>query len=453
MKRYTLFQIIRNHVPGQLVIQLTDRCNATCPQCGMRVTQSFRRSTLPADDVKRIIDHAAQKGFRAISFTGGEPLLYLDMLVELIDYAGQAGIDHIRTGTNGFLFRRHRQPGFDARIRRVIEKLASTPLRNFWISIDSAVAAVHERMRGFPNVIAGIQKVLPIFHEHGIYPSANLGINRNIGGEPIRPLPHTRIVCDDHRQVFLNFKHAFRKFYRMAVTMGFTIVNACYPMSVDGEGEKQTELDAVYRANGRNDIVKFSNVEKALLFKALLETVPEFRSRIRIFSPRCSLYSLYRQQLGNQQAARYGCRGGIDFFFVNAGDGQTYPCGFRGNENLGRFWELQTLPAPQDPVCTRCEWECFRDPSELFGPLSELFSHPYRLARRLCTDRMFSRLWASDVLYYRACDYFNGRLAPNFEKLKAFDARQTDSRGAAVGRFGEKPQKIIRPRTEMETNL
>ncbi|MDY7037306.1 MAG: hypothetical protein SV375_14220 [Thermodesulfobacteriota bacterium] len=51
--------------PEQLIIQLTDKCNARCPQCGMRITEKFRRSTLPPDLVKRIIDTAAQRRVRA----------------------------------------------------------------------------------------------------------------------------------------------------------------------------------------------------------------------------------------------------------------------------------------------------------------------------------------------------------------------------------------------------
>jgi hypothetical protein len=32
-------------------------------------------------------------------------------------------------------------------------------------------------MGGLNGVIKGIEKALPIFHKHGIYPAANLGIN------------------------------------------------------------------------------------------------------------------------------------------------------------------------------------------------------------------------------------------------------------------------------------
>ena len=68
--------LLRGKVPGQLIVQFTDRCNARCPQCNMRASKSFSRSKLEVDCVKKIIDSAAKKGISAISFTGGEPLLF-----------------------------------------------------------------------------------------------------------------------------------------------------------------------------------------------------------------------------------------------------------------------------------------------------------------------------------------------------------------------------------------
>ncbi len=100
----TLSTLLQGKVPGQLVIQLTDRCNATCPQCGMRVTEPFPRSRLSVDTVKAILDKAAATGVKIISFTGGEPLMFLDDLITLIKHAGNIGIAYIRTGTNGYLF-------------------------------------------------------------------------------------------------------------------------------------------------------------------------------------------------------------------------------------------------------------------------------------------------------------------------------------------------------------
>jgi MoaA/NifB/PqqE/SkfB family radical SAM enzyme len=408
----------KKRVPGQLVIQLTDRCNALCTQCGMRATEAFPRSKLSMDDVKRILDAAAARGVRVVSFTGGEPFLFFKDLVHLIRYAGQAGIDYVRTGTNGFVFIEERHPSFESRIKRMAESLAETPLRNFWVSIDSAVPEIHEKMRGFPGLIKGIEKALPIFHQSGLYPSANLGINRNMGG---KPGGNTTEETDFHTgdgRLCREFIQAFRRFYGFVIDLGFTIVNVCYPMSVDTH-ETASGLQPVYGATSKDPLVTFSGNEKAAIFKALIDTVPEFRSRIRVFSPRSSLYALYRRYQTGKESP-YPCLGGKDFFFIDARDGNTYPCGYRGHENYGKLWDPQFGPPENPTPCRRCDWECFRDPSELFGPLLQARSDPLSLAAEIRRDPLFYRLWNDDLLYYRACDLFDGRKAPNVRKLRCF---------------------------------
>jgi MoaA/NifB/PqqE/SkfB family radical SAM enzyme len=406
-------------IPGQLVIQLTDNCNAHCPQCGMRVTEKYQRTKLPLENVKRILDAAAQNGVQAVSFTGGEPFLFFDELCLLMKYAGGLGIEYIRTGTNGFFFRNTNDPNFKSKIRSIAEKLAKTPVRNFWISIDSAVPEIHERMRGFPGLLSGIEKSLPIFHEFGIYPSVNLGINRNMATNIIgMDTSILEVEKDLIQEIYCNYKAAFRSFFRFIINMGFTIVNMCYPMSIVPEKGEAT-LYPVYAATSPSDIVRFNAIEKRLIFTALLKTVLEFRSKIRIFTPLSSLYALTMQLMGCQTAS-YPCRGGIDFFFINSRDGNTYPCGYRGNENFGKYWEIDWDKVHGKGDCFMCEWECFRDPSELFGPVLQSRSDPLGLLKKLRNDPQYFRLWWDDLRYYRACDFFNGRHAPNYDKLKRF---------------------------------
>lgn len=214
-----LTSLLRRRIPGQLIIQVTDACNARCPQCGMRVMENFQRSRLSVEYIKRLLDAAVQKGVKIVSFTGGEPLLFLDDLIVLINYAGEVGFKYIRTGTNGFIFRNSSGTHFRSRVTRIVEALAATPLRNFWISIDSAVPSVHETMRGFPGIIAGLEKTLPIFHDHGIYPSANLGINRNIGKQTANILQRHPVKDQGYFQTFYQeFQIAFSQFYRYRVS-------------------------------------------------------------------------------------------------------------------------------------------------------------------------------------------------------------------------------------------
>jgi MoaA/NifB/PqqE/SkfB family radical SAM enzyme len=377
------------------------------------------------DQIRSLIDAAADKSFQAVSFTGGEPLLFPKRLAQLIQYAGNAGIPYIRTGTNGFVFRNPERPGFEKRVRMLAESLTATPLRNFWISIDSYVDDVHEQMRGFSGVMRGIEKALPIFHDLGLYPSANLGINRNISGSLTRDLTLAKGASEKNYldEFEETFYQAFCRFFKKVVEMGFTIANACYPMSIDIE-ETNLGLQAVYPASASENIVRFSRPEKARLFASLMRAVQANRSVIRIFSPLCSLYSLMMsyQSHGNGDPS-YACRGGIDFFFIDSKDGHAYPCGYRGNEDLGFLQDLDVTLLGQKvdrDHCTLCDWECFRDPSELLGPVMTAVRTPWRLLSEWFKRPQSQRLWWQDICYYRACDFFDGRQPIHREKLQRF---------------------------------
>ena len=413
----------RNRIPAQLVIQMTNHCNAQCPQCGMRTTAKIPRVRLAPEEIERILDAAAEKNVQAVSFTGGEPFLFQEDLIRYIAYAGRVGIPYIRTGTNGFIFRHADRVDFPDRIKALADRLAATPLRNFWISLDSAIPEVHEKMRGLPGVVQGIEKALPIFHAAGLFPSANLGLNRMVGGDATAGLTPNAYPSD--KEYLTTFYHRFRdaldQFYNLAQNIGFTMVNTCYPMSISQE-ELSAGLCAVYAATTVDTVVRFSASEKAVLYKVLLDTIHEHRHRLRIFSPLSSLYRLHCQYLKmDKQKGVFGCRGGVDFFFIDAKDGNTYPCGYRGNENLGKFWEIDLSSLKPNGECLRCDWECFRDPSELCAPLLQVWNQPLQLVRHMTRDRMYRRLWLEDILYYKACRFFDARQAPADKSLDRFN--------------------------------
>jgi len=46
------------------------------------------------------------------------------------------------------------------------------------------------------------------------------------------------------------------------------------------------------------------------------------------------------RQLLHQEPEAYPCRGGINFFFIDAKTGSTYPCGYRDKTDMGSFEEL-----------------------------------------------------------------------------------------------------------------
>ena len=402
--------LARGRVPSQLIIQLTDSCNATCPQCGMRRNAPFRRSLLPLDQGRRIIDHAANSGVSALSFTGGEPFLYSKNLLTLLHYAGAAGIPYIRTGTNGFLFKNPESDDFSARISRLAEALAATKLYTFWISVDSPDPELHESMRGLPDVMKGIERALPIFHDHGIFPSANLGITKAILPKRTAAQTGSEATCEE-------FRAGFRAFYRRILDMGFTIANACYPMHVE---QIPPHLSARSTRQRRTMLVSASATGKNMrcsrpLQKPSRNSVPV--SEYFLPSVPCTHWDsgIPARKTGASHAME-----GVTFSFIDAKAGDTYPCGYRGTENLGKFWDLDLKTPPCVPSCRECDWECFRDPSEFLGPFQEFCSAPLSVARHLLRDRRLTSLWLKDLRYHRAAGYFNGRQASDYRRLSRF---------------------------------
>lgn len=392
--------------PRQVVLQLTDRCNAACPQCGMNVTRGGERGDLDVETAKSIIDRCARLGVAALSLTGGEPFLS-PRLFELLEYAHRAGIPAVRTGTNGSPFARPDSPDFTDRVSRLAERLARSRVRNVWISLDSADAATHEAGRGLPGLVAGLARALPILAAHGIYPTANLALNRFLGGpEPLH---------GQGEALYAATVRGLTRFFRTAIELGFTLANCCYPMSDTDRGLGDR---AVYAATAADARVTFTAQEKRELFRALRHVVPRQRSAIRIFTPLCAASALERSAAEPGFATR-PCLGGRSFFFVNR-RGDTFPCGYRGGENLGPFRRFDPDRRPADAPCRACDWECFRDPSELLGPLGDMFSGPTGWWRLLRGDARQRRLWLDDLRYFAACDFFDGRLPPRPEKLARF---------------------------------
>lgn len=401
-----LSEVKKGYANPQLVIQYTTLCNADCPQCGMRRSNKIKRVKLEMDYVKKVIDYAVSKwNIKFLSFTGGEPFIFVNDIIELINYASNMGIKYIRTGTNGYVFQYSASKAneFEKNTRLLIEKLSETKLYTLWISLDSSDPKTHEKMRGFDGLLKGIEKAIRIFEEYGMHPAANLGLNRNIAGQ----YSQEEINNFDKEKFYERYRYGISRFYELAINMGFTIANTCYPMSIEDNTYS-------YYATSQEDIVRFKPEEKLVLYKALYDSASYYRSKIRIFTPRSSLYSL----INSYNKVKYPCRGGIDYFYLDAQNGHIYPCGYRANDDFGEIWDINLDDLRKSkPNCTKCDWECFRDPTELIQPVIDFYRNPFSIPYELAID-IKKRLWFRDLLYFYACDFFNMRSKPNYWKMK-----------------------------------
>jgi hypothetical protein len=171
--------------------------------------------------------------------------------------------------------------------------------------------------------------------------------------------------------------------------------------------------------------VRFTREEKVALYQALAANVTRHRPYLRIFTPLSALHTLIAQHQAllpspGPAVETAGCRGGTDYFFIGSDDGHTYPCGYRGREDLGPFPGLDLARLDPLPECRQCDWECFRDPSELFSPLLDTLHRPKRVLKRISHDPRFFSLWQKDLRYYAACGYFNGRKPLALSRLAWF---------------------------------
>ena len=84
----------------KLCLVLTDRCTAACDFCGFSCSPG-NRQVMDADLMKDLIREAKTMGMHTVSFSGGEPFLYPELLEEGVRAAREEKVG-VNIATNGF---------------------------------------------------------------------------------------------------------------------------------------------------------------------------------------------------------------------------------------------------------------------------------------------------------------------------------------------------------------
>lgn len=137
----------RARKPASVTMALSYACQCQCVHCSVTPSDKLVLSTA---DWELQIDDALDLGATTIVFTGGEPLLYPE-LVELVRYVDKRYATVIMF-TNGELL-----------TRTLCLQLADAGLYGAFVSIDSAVAHTHDNIRGrrglFNQALSGIKNL------------------------------------------------------------------------------------------------------------------------------------------------------------------------------------------------------------------------------------------------------------------------------------------------------
>lgn len=122
------------------VVEVTDRCNLTCPTCYAGSSPTYgRHRTL--EEVKKMLDAvvANEREPDVVQISGGEPTLH-PQFFEILDYAKTLPIRHVMLNTNGIMI---------ARDKAFAERLATyMPDFEIYLQFDSFRPEVLQTMRG-----------------------------------------------------------------------------------------------------------------------------------------------------------------------------------------------------------------------------------------------------------------------------------------------------------------
>jgi molybdenum cofactor biosynthesis protein A len=146
-----------------LRISLTDRCNLSCSYCtpvhGLKL--SNRGDQLSLNEIVRAVGIASEFGINKIRFTGGEPLLRLDIDKIIGEVKHVRGIERVSITTNGVL------------LKEKVIALRDAGLDSLNISLDSLDPQRFNAITGryaFNSVMAGIFAAI----DYGFVPKINV---------------------------------------------------------------------------------------------------------------------------------------------------------------------------------------------------------------------------------------------------------------------------------------
>ena len=308
MRLREFVQLAVNGGPGVCQVAVTNACNAHCRFCSFPQVPPAARRMADRDRLTQGLTAMQRAGILYVSFTGGEPLLYPDLLPALAQ-ARDLSLETILV-TNGALL--------DSQL---IRELQEAGLDTIIISIDAASREAHDSHRGLPGLTNHLQEMLPLVHQAGIKAVASVTVSRLISD------------FDD----LVNFVR----------DLGFNRLTFSYPL---------TRLNSSYLGFAENDLVVFSHKELDRLFSQIIEL--KRRSPITILNPWLALEDVRRGFNGH--SSRFPCLAGFKYFYTDW-NLDVYRCHFLP-DTLGPLEEIDRVIPIRDG-CTACNIDCYRDAS------------------------------------------------------------------------------------------
>lgn len=163
-----------------LRVSLLNTCNLGCVYCTMadsdvKASNSDKKSKLSVANLLELISQLhAELNLETIRLTGGEPLLYPD-LIQVVDGINKLGIDQIKLTTNGFL------------LQRMASGLKQAGLKSINVSLDAIdenVFFLMSKRSDVTRILKGIEASI----DGGLQVKINAVIMRGMNENQLFPL-------------------------------------------------------------------------------------------------------------------------------------------------------------------------------------------------------------------------------------------------------------------------
>jgi hypothetical protein len=127
-------------------VELSNRCNLTCPVCFASANQAGFLAEPSFDEVVALLRALRDQKpvpAAAVQFTGGEPTLHPEFF-RILTKAREMGFTHVQCASNGLKLA---EPGF-------AEQAAAAGLQTLYLQFDGVDDAVYRKLRGAPLIAA-----------------------------------------------------------------------------------------------------------------------------------------------------------------------------------------------------------------------------------------------------------------------------------------------------------
>lgn len=157
MRYWFLTHVLKKNIPWLIELSVTYRCQCKCIHCsvGNYLNDAGGKPELSVEEIKRILDQAAEMGIPKVDFFGGEPLMK-EGIVELVEYGEKIGL-YISITTNAWLL-----------TEDLAKQLGRAGLSCINVSLDSTEEEAHDKLRGLPGLHKKVVDAVKYCNDSGI---------------------------------------------------------------------------------------------------------------------------------------------------------------------------------------------------------------------------------------------------------------------------------------------